>query len=65
MNHDATAPTSFEINEQLSVINARLINSLNRNVKGQNVVVTTECNNVIHAYQSSFHDWIRGSGHVH
>jgi len=41
-NSKAVAPGSFGSNEQLTAINARLINFLNKHVKGQNVVVTTE-----------------------
>ena len=41
-NSEAVAPGSFGNNEQITAITTRLINFLNRHVKGQNIVVTTE-----------------------
>lgn len=45
-NSEAVAPNSFGNNEQVTAITARLINFLNRHVKGQNIVVTTEPDDV-------------------
>ncbi|MGF1556817.1 hypothetical protein [Paucihalobacter sp.] len=41
-NSQAIAPGSFGNNKQITAMNARLINFLNRHVKGQNIVVTNE-----------------------
>ncbi len=41
-NSEAIAPGSYGNNEQVTKINARLTNFLNKHVKGQNIVVTTE-----------------------
>jgi hypothetical protein len=46
-NSEAVAPGSFGSNVQIKSINDRLINFLNRHVKGQNVVVTNEPEDVI------------------
>lgn len=46
-NSEAVAPGSFGYNEQVKAINTRLINFLNRHIKGQNIVVTTEPEDVI------------------
>jgi hypothetical protein len=46
-NSEAVAPGSFGNNEQVTKINARLINFLNRHVKDQNIAVTTEPEDVI------------------
>ncbi|WP_430400694.1 hypothetical protein [Flavobacterium sp.] len=41
-NSQAVAPGSFGNNEQNTAINFRLINFLNKHVKGQNIVITNE-----------------------
>ncbi|MBE2189543.1 MAG: hypothetical protein KGZ71_02085 [Desulfobulbaceae bacterium] len=41
-NSEAVAPGSFGNNLQVTAINTRLINFLNRHAKGQNIVVTVE-----------------------
>lgn len=46
-NSKAVAPGSFGNSEQVTAVNTRLINFLNRHVKGQNVVVTTEPEDVV------------------
>jgi predicted RNA-binding protein with TRAM domain len=46
-NSEAVAPGSFGTNVQINSINDRLINFLKRHVKGQNVVVTSEPEDVI------------------
>jgi hypothetical protein len=46
-NSEAVAPGSFGNNEQVTAINTRLINFLNRHVKGQNIVVTTDPEDVL------------------
>jgi len=46
-NSEAVAPGSFGSNVQIKSINDRLINFLNRHVKGQNVVVTNDPEDVM------------------
>ena len=46
-NSEAVAPGSFGNNEQITKINSRLINFLNKHVKGQNVIVTIETEDVV------------------
>ncbi|MFN5170974.1 MAG: hypothetical protein ACK5DD_15245 [Cyclobacteriaceae bacterium] len=46
-NSKAVAPGSFGNTEQVTAITVRLINFLNKHVKGQNVVVTTEPEDLI------------------
>ncbi len=46
-NSEAVAPGSFGNKEQVTAINDRLINFLNRHVKGQNIVVTTKPEDIV------------------